>query len=179
MQLLVHKTCRSQYQGIFQKAKEQQNCIAMKKMMIATLALMSVAFTTLEAQRKTPGQEAVSSDVVESLPRFPGCEDEADEKIKKSCAERKMAEFISQNITYPPKAFKKGIQGKPVVSFTVEKDGTLSNIKVLREIGGGCGKEAARVIQLMNDRGMRWIPGMQNGKPVRVTYSLPIGFKLQ
>ncbi len=163
----------------FQKTKEQFNCIAMKKMMIATLALMSVAFTTLEAQKKTPGQEAVSSDVVESLPRFPGCEDQADEKIKIACSNGKLAEFIAQNIAYPPKAFKKGIQGKPVVSFTVEKDGSLSNIKVLREIGGGCGKEAARVIQLMNDRGLRWIPGMQNGTPVRVTYSLPIGFKLQ
>lgn len=151
----------------------------MKKMTTATLMLMSLAFTTLEAQRQTPGKEAVSSDVVETMPRFPGCEEEADEKLKKSCADRKMAEFISQNITYPPKAFKKGIQGKPVVSFTVERDGTLSNIKVLKEIGGGCGKEAARVVQLMNDRGIRWIPGMQNGKPVRVTYSLPIGFKLQ
>ena len=118
--------------------------------------------------------------VVEQMPRFPGCEDQGfpGEELHQ-CAQQKMLEFIYQNIVYPVKAREQGTEGTTVVRFVVEKDGSVSNAKVLREIGNGCGEEALRVVNLMNEKGVRWNPGMQNGKTVRVYFNLPVKYKLQ
>ena len=67
------------------------------------------------------------------------------------------------------------IQGTVYVSFVIEKDGSVSNIKVLRNIGGGCGEEAVRVVQAMP----KWKPARQRGKRVRAQYTLPIKFNLK
>lgn len=88
---------------------------------------------------------------------------------------KSMFQFISQNLHYPPLAIENDVQGKVILSFVVEKDGTLSNIKVLRDIGGGCAQEAVRVVKLMP----RWTPAEQNGKPVRSQFNLPINFQIQ
>lgn len=69
----------------------------------------------------------------------------------------------------------KGLQGKVFVTFIVEKDGSISNVKVLRDIGHGTGKEAVRVLK----NSKKWIPGEQNGKKVRVLYSLPLTIQSQ
>jgi protein TonB len=82
--------------------------------------------------------------------------------------------FLQYNIRYPAKAFEDKIQGKVFVSFVVEKDGSLTDIKVLREIGGGCDEEAVRVMKTSP----KWRPGIQNGRPVRVQYTMPISFNL-
>ena len=82
--------------------------------------------------------------------------------------------FLARNIKYPADANEKGIEGRVYVSFIVETDGTFSNVKILRDIGGGCGKEAVRVIKLMP----KWIPGTQRGRPVRTQFNLPIVFEL-
>ena len=82
--------------------------------------------------------------------------------------------YLVENLNYPEKAKAKKITGKVYVSFVVEKDGSISNVKVLRDIGYGCGEEAVRVVKAMP----RWKPGMQRGKNVRVQYTLPLNFQI-
>ncbi|RLD48169.1 MAG: energy transducer TonB, partial [Bacteroidetes bacterium] len=76
---------------------------------------------------------------------------------------------------YPPQAKNNGIQGRIFINFIVEPDGIVSDVKILKGIGGGCDKEALRVVKNMP----RWEPGVQKGKPVRVSYNLPIKFTLK
>ena len=83
--------------------------------------------------------------------------------------------FLSENIVYPRQASETGIQGTVYVSFIVDSKGNITDVKVLRGIGGGCDEEAVRVVKLMP----RWHPGKQNGKNVRVLINMPIQFKLQ
>lgn len=116
--------------------------------------------------------------VVEEMPLFPGCDQEGTYNENKPCADRKMLEFIYKNIKYPQAARDNGIEGMTVVSFIVEKDGSISNAKVIRGIGGGCDEESLRVIHLMQEQGIHFTPGKQKGKAVRVQFNLPIRFKL-
>lgn len=83
-------------------------------------------------------------------------------------------EYLSGNITYPEDAKEKGISGRVFIQFVIEKDGSVSNVKVMKGIGGGCDEEAVRVVKSMP----KWKPGKQKGKPVRVNYILPVSFKL-
>jgi protein TonB len=85
-----------------------------------------------------------------------------------------MYEFLSQNIKYPEEAKELGIQGKVFVTFVVEKDGSIADVKVLRGIGGGCDEEAVRVVRSMP----KWNPGKQRGEAVRVQFNLPVKFTL-
>ncbi len=112
--------------------------------------------------------------IVEDAPTFKGCESIADKEEKKACANEKLMAFIYQNIKYPSLARENNIQGMVVVQFVVEQDGSISNIKCLRDIGAGCGEEAMRVVEAMPN----WNPGKQRGRPVRVMFTLPVKFKL-
>ena len=100
--------------------------------------------------------------IVEEMPSFPG-------------GEGKLMEYVAKNIKYPQIARETGIQGRVFVGFVVEPDGSISNVKLLRGIGGGCDEEAMRVIKSLP----KWKPGKQRGKPVRVSYQIPVFFKLQ
>ncbi|RZL49450.1 MAG: energy transducer TonB [Pedobacter sp.] len=82
--------------------------------------------------------------------------------------------FLGQNLKYPAVAAAENIQGNVFVSFTIEKDGSLTDIKVDRKLGGGTDEEAMRVLKLSK----KWIPGTQDGKPMRVKYKMPIKFVL-
>lgn len=114
------------------------------------------------------------------MPRFPGCEDlDANDQEKKACSDKKLLEFIYENISYPSMARENDIQGTVVIQFVVEKDGKITGAKVVREIGGGCGDEAIRIIDLMEKMPQRWIPGKQRGRAVRVMFNLPIKFLLK
>lgn len=84
------------------------------------------------------------------------------------------ARFLQKNLRYPAPAREVNISGKVYVSFIVEKDGQLSNIKVVRGLGYGLDEEAVRVLKLAKP----WKPGIQNGHPVRVAYSIPFAFQL-
>lgn len=99
--------------------------------------------------------------VVEQMPQFPGG-DEA------------RTQYMINSIKYPDEARKKNIQGTVYITFIVEENGAVSNVKILRGIGGGCDEEAFRVIREMP----AWVPGKQKGKTVRVQYNMPIKFKL-
>lgn len=106
-------------------------------------------------------EEAEIFTVVEESPGFPGG-DEA--RIK----------FLQENIKYPTMARESGIQGTVYVTFVVEKGGNVTDVKILRGIGGGCDEEAIRVIKAMP----KWNAGKQRGKPVRVQFNMPIKFTL-
>lgn len=100
--------------------------------------------------------------VVENDPEFPG-------------GMEALYKYLAQNMKYPQLARDNGITGKVYVTFVVEKDGSIANPKVLRDIGGGCGQEAIRVVKSMP----KWTPGKQRGKPVRVQFNLPVNFSLK
>lgn len=87
----------------------------------------------------------------------------------------KMIQYISDNIHYPKEALENEISGRVYINFTVKKDGTLDNIKVVRGIGFGCDEEAIRVVKNMP----KWKPGIDHGKPVDTKFNLPIKFKLK
>jgi TonB family protein len=82
--------------------------------------------------------------------------------------------FLATNMKYPKAARDNNVQGRVIITFVVEKDGSLSNMKVVRGIGSGCDEEAVRVLGISP----AWKPGIQNGKPVKVQYSVPISFTL-
>ncbi len=117
--------------------------------------------------------------VVEEMPRFPGCEEETDEKVRQECSTMAMLKYIYGNIRYPNLARENGNEGMVVITFIVEKNGTISNARIARDVKGGCGKEALRVINKMNTDGLRWTPGKQDGKAVRVQFNMPVKFKLE
>ena len=101
-------------------------------------------------------------DVVEQMPSFPG-------------GQQALMDYLSNNVKYPVVAQENGVQGRVVVSFVVEKDGSITDVKVVKSVDPSLDKEAARVVKSMP----RWIPGKQNGSAVRVKYNVPVSFKLQ
>jgi TonB family protein len=111
-------------------------------------------------QDKLKAEEKVYKEV-ETMPSYPG----GDEALYK---------YLMENIKYPEEAKAKNIQGTVFSTYVIEKDGSVTNVKLLRGIGGGCDEESIRVISSMP----KWSPGMDKGKPVRVQFSLPINFKL-
>jgi protein TonB len=117
--------------------------------------------------------------VVEDMPRFPGCENQPTKELKETCSEQQMISFIYNHIKFPAIAVENGIFGNVIIQFVVNTDGSIVDINVLRDIGGGCGEEAIRVVELMNSMPEKWIPGKQRGRPVRVLFTLPVRFKLQ
>jgi len=132
-----------------------------------------------EMEEEVEEEEAGKFKVVEQMPMFPGCEEIADIKERKPCADRKMLEFIYKSLMYPPIARENGIEGMVVVGFVVEKDGTLDNIQMTKNIGGLTEYDAFRVVNLMNTTEPKWAPGLQNDKPVKVHFNLPIKFRLE
>ena len=100
--------------------------------------------------------------IVEQMPQFPG-------------GEKEMMKFIHNNLRYPSLAAENGIQGTVIVNFVVDHEGKITRIKVVRGIGGGCDEEAMRVLSKMPN----WSPGRQGGKPVLVSYTVPIKYVLQ
>jgi len=121
---------------------------------------MPIKFT-LAKDDKESDQNDEAFVIVEQTPEFPG-------------GDEVRLEFLRSNITYPAEAKEKGIQGTVFIGFIVEKDGTVTNVKILRGIGKVCDDEAIRVTKLMP----KWTPGKQKGKVVRVQYQMPIKFSL-
>lgn len=100
--------------------------------------------------------------VVEEMPSFPGGDAEC-------------MRFLSKNIKYPTIAQENGIQGRVILQFVVNKDGSIVDVTVARSVDPYLDKEAVRVVKMMP----KWTPGKQRGKPVRVKYTLPVMFRLQ
>ena len=101
-------------------------------------------------------------DVVEQMPSFPG-------------GMAALMAYLQKSIKYPPVAEENGIQGRVVCTFVVERDGSVTDVRVAKSVDPSLDKEAVRVVSAMP----RWIPGKQNGQSVRVKYTLPVTFRLQ
>ena len=115
---------------------------------------------------EVPAEKAETKDevfmVVEKMPEFPG-------------GMQELINYLSKNVKYPASAMKKNVQGRVIVQFVVEKDGTPTEFKVLRSVDPDLDAEALRVMKEMP----KWKPGMQKGQAVRVKFTVPVSFKLQ
>lgn len=150
--------------------------------LVAAVAMQSCRFNQQEQQNATqtieppaesatataPAQSAEMANatdslftVVEVMPEYPG-------------GTEAMMKFLAENIQYPEEARKKQVQGPVYVNFVVEKDGSVGEVKILKGIGNGCDDEAMRVVKMMP----AWKPGTQRGQTVRVSFNLPVRFKL-
>ena len=98
-------------------------------------------------------------DIAEQMPSFKG----------------NVNQWLASNLSYPAVAAENGVQGRVIVQFVVEKDGSVSNVQVVRSVDPALDREAVRVVKSMP----KWNPGMNNGQPARVKYTLPVTFKLQ
>ena len=107
-------------------------------------------------------EEAKVFDIVEQMPQFPG-------------GQVALMKYLSENIHYPVVAQENGVQGRVVVAFVVERDGSISDVHVARGVGPSLDKEAVRVVKSMP----KWQPGKQNGSAVRVKFNVPVAFRLQ
>lgn len=101
-------------------------------------------------------------DFVSKKPQYPG-------------GEEALMAYLAENLKYPPLALENNIQGTVAIRFVVDTQGRIKSAEVLKDIGGGCGAEALRVVNSMP----RWIPGEQNGIPVNVRFVLPVRFRLK
>ena len=116
------------------------------------------------AQPEPPKQPEESKvfDVVEQMPSFPG-------------GQGALLEYLASHVKYPVVAQENGVQGRVVVSFVVERDGSITDVRVVRSVDPSLDREAQRVVSSMP----RWTPGKQNGSAVRVKYNVPVSFRLQ
>lgn len=137
------------------------NCISGKIYIEKDCEKMEVEETPKEKKEDKESEEKIY-DIVEEMPKFPG-------------GLSAISSFLSQNIKYPLAAAENGIEGRVIVGFVVETDGSISNVKVVRGVDPELDKEAIRVVSHMP----KWIPGKQNGKSVRVNYSTSVTFRLQ
>lgn len=125
--------------------------------------LVDVAPIVIETKQEEEKEEDTQVFIiVEEMPEFPG-------------GEAALRAFIAKSINYPVIAQENGIQGKVYVTFVVDKDGGISEAKVARGVDPSLDKEALRVVNMLP----KWKPGKQRGKPVRVSYTVPISFVLQ
>ena len=141
----------------------------MKNLILSILLLSSTALVNAQEEEtlKVITQDEVDPDnptftIVEEMPSFPG-------------GEQELFKYLGKNIKYPKKAKKKGVEGVVYANFVVDTTGEITNVKILRGIGGGCDKETIRVIKKMPN----WKPGKQRGENVRVSYNLPIRYTLK
>lgn len=116
----------------------------------------------VKAEAPKPEVENKVFDVVEQMPSFPG-------------GQSALMQYLANNIKYPVVAQENGVQGRVVVSFVVERDGSITDVQVVRSVDPSLDREAQRVVKSMP----RWIPGKQNGQAVRVKYNVPVSFRLQ
>lgn len=127
-------------------------------LLLSAIFLTNMAFCQEEKKASVDDEVFV---IVEEQAEFPGGMDS-------------MYAYIVKNLKYPEAAKEKGIEGRVYVQFVIEKDGSISNVKILRGIGGGCEEAAVEMIKNMP----KWKPGKQRGKPVRCQFNLPINFEL-
>lgn len=132
------------------------------KNFILLFCLCLPAFLFAQDKSTNPeNSEKQSYMMVEKMPEFPGGVDS-------------LLKFIYSNLNYPEQANANKVEGLCVVNFIVMEDGSITNLKLVDDIGHGCGEEALRVAGMMPN----WEPGMQKGKPVKLAYNLPVRFTL-
>ncbi|MCB9081255.1 MAG: TonB family protein [Lewinellaceae bacterium] len=133
--------------------------------------------TPEEIQAKKAQAEASDEifTVVEKMPTYgTDCNNEMDPEKRQNCSNQALFGHILKNMRYPETARKDSLEGTVIVEFVVDKQGYVSQSKILKDIGGGCGEEVLRVVNSM----ARWNPGEQRGRNVNVQFRLPVRFKL-
>ena len=124
--------------------------------------MLKTGEVVVEPQPLTEERAKIFGDVAEQMPSFPG-------------GQSKLMEFLAENTRYPEECEETCVQGRVVVSFLVERDGSISHIKVVKSVDPLLDEEAVRVVSSMP----KWIPGSQNGERVGVKYTIPVTFRLQ
>ena len=122
---------------------------------------VEVKYVPVQVVEEEPEEQTIF-EVVENMPDFPG-------------GQAALMQYLAKNIKYPTIAQENGTQGRVIVQFVVNKDGSIVDAKVVRSVDPYLDKEALRVINTMP----KWKPGMQRGKPVRVKFTVPVMFRLQ
>ena len=134
----------------------------MKKFIIMSLMAL-FGLTTVSAQKTVVAKKNQQVfDVVEKMPEYPG-------------GQAALFEYLQKNVKYPADAEKKKVEGRVLVTFVVNTDGSITDIEVVRKTFPSLDAEAVRVISGMP----RWKPGEQKGKKVRVKYTVPLSFRLK
>jgi len=111
----------------------------------------------------------------EFMPMFGDCDESLSSAERKTCSDKALLKYFAENIRYPTVARENGIEGKVVIRFVVDKDGTITMPEALRKVGGGCTEEALRVLKSMPE----WKAGRQGGRFVKVLFTVPVSFQLQ
>lgn len=153
---------------------------------IVDTLLMTTPITTISKNPAPPAplpppkkEEDLPLIFVEEMPRFPGCEEQTlSTKEKENCANKELLKYVMSQIKYPTIARENGITGPVVVRFVVDRQGQIADSKIMRDIGGGCGAEVIRVLKEMNSDVGAWTPGRQQGRKVKVLFTLPVRFTL-
>lgn len=114
----------------------------------------------------------------EEMPSLKTCKDAGSRSARWSCSQLEMLRYVNSQIRYPPIARENGIAGTVVVSFVIDEKGSLTDVNLVRSLEGGCGDEVMRIIGKMQKK-LKWSPGRQQGRPVKVRVNLPVKFKLQ
>lgn len=125
------------------------------------LLLLFVIIPAISFSQENTNQDPVFT-IVETTPVYPG-------------GQEALMSLIKDNLVYPIEAKEKEVEGTVYASFIIEKDGSVSDIKIIKSIGSGCDEEVLRVLNLMK----KWEPGKQNGKYVRVQFNLPVKFSMK
>lgn len=114
--------------------------------------------------------------LVEQMPLFGDCPTlQASKQDKQWCSDKAVLQYMADKLNYPPIARENNIQGTVVIQFIIDKKGRITKATIVKDIGGGCGREALRVVQSMPN----WAPGKQQAQPVLVKMNLPVRFRLQ
>ncbi|TNE69647.1 MAG: TonB family protein [Bacteroidetes bacterium] len=153
---------------------------------LKTTGILAALLCALNLSAQTPAEtDTTIYEVTETLPLplLKSCQPDlhpgwTEDSIRR-CAELQLLSIVAKNIRYPNEARQNNIEGIVATSFVVEPSGRISNIRILKDIGGGCGEEAARVVRALDEAGLRWLPGTREGKPVRTRQTLPLRFRLQ
>ncbi len=134
------------------------------KYLITICLLLSFVASESSAQtaKKTVAKKKHATSAITQQPEFPG-------------GVQELMKYLAKHTKYPDAAKESNVEGRVIIRFVVDKDGSISEPKLLRGIGSGCDEEAMRVVKAMP----KWLPGLYKGKPVKGVYILPITFRLE
>ncbi|MFK7773034.1 MAG: energy transducer TonB, partial [Saprospiraceae bacterium] len=134
-------------------------------------------FPAVKKIEEQPNEEMIFK-VVEDIPAHPECEHLKDSLNEmKYCTEQKILAFIYSKFQYPPEAIANKTEGEILLKFYVDREGNVSKVEILKDIGNGCGEEAKRALLLMNKE-KPWRRASARGKVVKVQFIMPVVFKL-
>ena len=136
--------------------------VVKKLFLVAVLSVLATSHAFSQSNQQVKETEGTkSSQVIEEMPMFPG-------------GEKALVTYLKENLKYPTVPAKNGIQGRVIVLFKVEADGSLTDVRIGGSVDPSIDREALRLVKAMP----KWIPGKQDGKPVPVKFQLPITFSL-